>query len=340
MSDQSLQQSCRVFLFIVCTLITGILVVVGIIGNSLTFAVFWKGNFKASTSTLFMCLSLTDSVVLLTSFLLFSIVPFVDYMDCMEGLLKMYSHAPVLVNCLTCTYYVAQATTIWMTVLIAANRFIIVCLPLKAPKWCTNTKVKIELAAVLLLAVLYNTPMFLMISSTSNLHKLIVFNVLYGVFILILPISILALLNIRLIKALHTHHRMQSQNRRTASQRNDTSMTFVLIIIVIVLIACQVPALIHQALFAAKQHVFDCGGYLFYLPPISDMLIVLNSAVNFIIYILFNKQFRNVLIKKVFKRQAAKQVVVGQEMAGPERAGPERAGPERASGELVIDNHH
>ena len=30
----------------------------------------------------------------------------------MEGLLKIYSHAPELVNCLTCIYYVAQATTI------------------------------------------------------------------------------------------------------------------------------------------------------------------------------------------------------------------------------------
>ena len=202
MSDPSLGHSCRLFLFVVNVVIAGILVVVGIIGNSFTFAVFWKGNFKSSTSFLFMCLAISDSAVLLTSPLLFSIMPFIDYTGYMKGFLNtLYRDAAELVNCLTCIYYMAQATTIWVTVLIAVNRYIIVCLPLRAPQWCTNTKVKIQMAAVLLLAVLYNTPKFVMIFSAPETHQLILLNVLYAICILILPICILAMLNIRLIKS-------------------------------------------------------------------------------------------------------------------------------------------
>ena len=67
--------------FIIYTLIVGTLVVFGIIGNSLAFAVFWKGNFKSSTTFLFMSLALTDSVVLLTAFMIYSIKSVSTYMS-------------------------------------------------------------------------------------------------------------------------------------------------------------------------------------------------------------------------------------------------------------------
>ena len=46
MSDISLEQSCRLYTFIIYTVIVGTLIVVGIIGNSLTFIVFWNGKFN------------------------------------------------------------------------------------------------------------------------------------------------------------------------------------------------------------------------------------------------------------------------------------------------------
>ena len=55
---------------------------------------------------------------------------------------------------------------------------------------------------------------------------------------------------------------------------------------------------------------------MFYKLPITNAVIFLNSAVNFIIYIIFNKRFRGVLIEKVFKRHAAQQVVVLEVNAG------------------------
>ena len=51
------------------------------------------------------------------------------------------------------------------------------------------------------------------------------------------------------------------------------------------------------------------------------MFIVFNSAVNFIIYIIFNKRFREVLIEMVCKRREPERVViVAQAVAGADRA--------------------
>ena len=152
------EQRYQLQTFIIYTLIVGMLFVVGIIGNSLTFAVFWKGNVKSSTSFLFMCLAITDSAVLLIVFPIYSIPPVFTYMSNKEFL---FSYTLIGFYVFASFMHVVSHTVImWMTVLIAINRYIIVCRPLRASQWCTNSKVKKQVAAVLVLAVVYNIAMF------------------------------------------------------------------------------------------------------------------------------------------------------------------------------------
>ena len=333
MVDVSLERSCQLYIFIIYTVIVGLLVVVGIIGNSLTLVVFWKGKFNKSTSFLFMCLSLTDSSVLLSTVWM-PLVPFeksarsTQYFSTVHPYVVVY----VLPLCL-----VAQTATVWVTVVVTINRYIVVCLPLRASQWCTITKVKIQMTVVLLFAILYNIPKcaeFRVVQVaydngtsfttryvitklwTNYTYQLLYNSVLYAICIIVLPTCILAVLTIRLIKALKAHRRMQMEMQTLHSQ-NENSMTFVLVIIVIVLIVCQLPALVTRMLWiAAPYEAYCCGGYMFYMLPITNMLVVLNSAINFVIYTLFNKCFRDVLVEKVFKRHAAEQVVVFDANAG------------------------
>ena len=136
---------------------------------------------------------------------------------------------------------------------------------------------------------------------------------------LILPICILALLNIRLIQALNTHRRMQVQNR---SIQKDNSTTFVLVIVIVVVIICQVPQVFNFFLRNSRSTSTNTCDSLFYLEHISVALVVLNSAVNFIIYIVCNKRFRAVLIEKVFNGNAPQQEAIAHEMEGVENDEP------------------
>ena len=337
MSDLSLE-NCRLYTFIISTLIVGILTGAGIIGNSLTFAVFWKGKFNKATSFLFMCLSLTDSAVLLTAFVFMSILPFVDYTGYLQSFCDVYPsiYVYVLPLCL-----MAKTATVWLTVLITVNRYINVCLPLRASQWCTISKVHTQVTLVLLLSILYNIPKFAeyQVSVPSNndtiaeyqvvstdgtictdykVYKNILFSyafdliynsVLYAMFTIVLPTCILAVLNMRLIHALNARRLMQKQIHTVGiGSHNNNSMTFVLVIVVIVLIVCQLPSAVSRVLWiVAPRAAFNCGGYLFYMWPISNSVIIFNSAVNFLIYIVCNKRFRGVLIRKVCKRRVPQQ---------------------------------
>ena len=138
------------------TLIVGTLVIVGIIGNSLTFVVFWKGNFKSSTTFLFLSLSLIDSALLLAVFPFMTVSSFVNYTELLQGYSSL---RPYFIVYLFPTV-LAKTDAIWVIVLVAVNRYIIVCLPFRASQWCTVSKAKIQLAVMLIAAVLYNIPKF------------------------------------------------------------------------------------------------------------------------------------------------------------------------------------
>ena len=331
------ERSCQLYQFILHTVIVGTLVVFGVIGNSLAFAVFWKGNLKTSTTFLLMCLSLVDSAMLLTAFVVRSIKPFVDYTGYMSS---FYSINPYVCAYVFPLHLMPRTATVWVTVLITVNRYIVVCMPLRASQWCTLSNTKKQLAVVLLLAVLYNIPVFFeydIVSVASNasttdvehvysktktpLYRIIYTNISYAVFIIVPPTCILALLNFRLIKALKTRRRNQLQ-MQTLRKRHDNSMTLVLVIIVIVSIVCQVPALVNRVLWVASPREETlCGGYQFYFSQIATMFIVLNSAVNFIIYVIFNKNFRDVLIEMVCKRRASGQVVIARAVVSADQSG-------------------
>ena len=309
--------------------IIGIIMFVGIIGNSLTFVVFRKGNFKSSTSFLFLSLALTDSAVLLTVFTCY-IVTLHFFIDCLPRDVRIY-----LGVCAYPLRFMAETATIWVTVLIAVNRYIIVCLPIRASQWCTLSKVKIQLAVVLLLAVLYNIPRvvrYRVIHVTRNNGTSYVtrvemgsssFQQFYYVYVYILPLIvteclplfILTLLTVRLIKAMKAHRRMLAEMQRQHSQP-DSSMTFALVIVVIVFIIGRAPLLIGRVMMLLGwwYSVYACYMNLMYYT-----FLALNSAVNYVIYILINRRFRSVLLANVCRRRSAMPHVTANTMTMSDR---------------------
>ena len=158
MVDYQLERSCELYSFIIYTVFVGTLVVVGVIGNSFAFVVFWKESIKSSALFLFQCLSLIDSALLLTVFPLYSMESFVVYTGWLQGSWAIRPYVPVYLLPLALT---AQTATIWVTVLVAVTRYIAICLPLRASRWCTVSKAKKQLAFVLLFAVLFDIPNFI-----------------------------------------------------------------------------------------------------------------------------------------------------------------------------------
>ena len=312
-----IDKECKLYIFVIYTIFMGILIVGGVIGNSLVFIVFWKDNIKTSASYLFQHLALVDSALLLVLVPLGPVYGFVTYTNWMTGFWEIF---PYLRAYMVPVAHIAELSSIWVVVLVAVNRYIAVCFPFKALRWCTIAKVKKQLAFVLLSAVLYSIPVFAEnrvkyvtydngttyephLGNTkfgkAKLYHVIYYDVLHFAFVAAGPLLTLTFVNIRLIQALKARRRKRME-LVSQLQQNDNNITVVLIIAIVVFVVCQIPAFIGFALLGARsENRTLCGDNRFYLRPFADTLRALNSAVNFVIYVLFNKRFRHVLARTV-----------------------------------------
>lgn len=312
---------CRLYSFVIYTIIGGLLCLFGIIGNSFTFFVFLRDSKKTSATFLFQALSIIDTLLLITVVPVYSLLPLVEHTGLYADY-KRFGYGVVLVYVFPCAF-LAQTATIWLTVLVAVNRYIAVCLPYQAARLCTVSQAKKQLSIVLFLAVLYNIPKFVEARldfsvdargviavpqyrtiGNNSLYFIIYGNLMYTIFLMALPLLCLTILNIRLIRALAQLKKKRAQ-MLNLRQQQDNNITFVLIVVVIVFTVCQTPALANQILWSALARPSRaCGGFQFYFSRISNLLVIFNSSVNFFIYFAFNTRFREILVHMVCRTMA------------------------------------
>ena len=91
---------------------------------------------------------------------------------------------------------------------------------------------------------------------------------------------------------------VQSQSHRR--RRKDDNITLCIVVIVCVFIVCQTPALFNQIFWALFQPAErECGRFHFYYTKFSDLLVVVNSSCNFVVYCLFGATFRRIFLSTV-----------------------------------------
>ena len=113
------------------------------------------------------------------------------------------------------------------------------------------------------------------------------------------------------------HRRMQLEMNCLHNQ-HDSNMTVTLLMVVVVFIICHVPSIVVEMVsIVAPFDVLISNEVWYVVTDISDVLVILNSAVNFAIYTLANKRFREVLTKTICRRQrpSERRVVTARQMA-------------------------
>jgi Serpentine type 7TM GPCR chemoreceptor Srw len=123
------------------------------------------------------------------------------------------------------------------------------------------------------------------------------------------PLTILAVLDIRMVLELRTMRRVLAEMTGTTASvsKQDSSVTLALVIVILVLIVCQVPFLVASLLIMLCNmfHEEDLfGNFLVYYGPVAFLLFVANSAVNFPIYLQFCTKFRVTFYRLICARLA------------------------------------
>ena len=280
----------------------------GIISNIMNIIVLTQRNMITPTNYLLTALAIADMLTM-TSYL-----PYAIYFYCVTVLDSQYKHPQGwIIYLIFNTNFIITCHTIamWLTVSLAVFRYIVVCHHTLGPKLCNLYRAKITIIAVFIATVLFCIPNYVMYKPTledsggywfsensfiTDFHK--VFNFwLFGVVLKVAPCVLLTVLSSLLIHAMRLadrkRQRLKSQGKRAESERTSEHNRTTAMLVAVVL--CFVIAELPQGTLAFLSGVDDDIFYNVYMPlgDVWDILVLVNSAVNFVLYCIMSRQFRN-----------------------------------------------
>jgi hypothetical protein len=317
--EQKAWTQCILFDFIIYVCMLGVLCILGLIGNTLSFAVLWKESGQTTAALLLQCLAVIDNLQVVTAFL--ALAPF-------QIVLIWNFHGAVReVAMYLCLWlwpmaHIAHMAMVWMMALIATNRYIAVCHPLRALVWCTRKRICLQVTAMTGLVILYCIPRFFEYEldiftdkwlsmniygilptqlKVNKMYVLVYDNILYHTFVFLVPLMLVVILNACLCRELWQARKRRSQLLCSLSDSKEAdaqSITCTMVVIITIFIVCNTPASVNAILddfFGYDSGL--CGTPYFYFFQISNLLVVSNSAVNFVVYCWCRKQFRAQLVQ-------------------------------------------
>ena len=304
-------------------IITGILIPIicafGIAGIIVAVIVLSRKNMCTSTNCYLMALSVTDLLFLLVFSTILADNRFTQHTQS-HYFYRMY------VTYATYFMHIFLMASIWLTVMLAVERYIAICRPFMATKLCTVVKARLIVLLIYICATICRLPNFWennIVSSKDgdntvyymeprdlafNYH----YNTIYpwlvdGVLSSIIPFILLLALNARLIwevrkstKYLQRIMMISTDTGNTGAgslaAREELQITVMLIIVVIVFFVCQAPYVIYTAVSSLNMIV--SRGFLLFR-YVTMLLLALKSAINFLLYCWFSEKFR-VTLKHLF----------------------------------------
>ncbi|CAH0392669.1 unnamed protein product [Bemisia tabaci] len=282
----------------------------GFVGNIISMIILSKPQMKSSINYLLIGLARCDTVLIFTSILLFglpAVYPYTGYLFTYYW--KIY---PKIAPTVFPIALIAQTVSVYLTVTVTLERFVAVCLPLRARSLCTYGRAKIYVIIIIFMATLfnasrffevdvieepqgyaaYNTTVYRAIPSglrESSLYVTLYIHWFYFIFIYFLPFSALAILN----AAIYRQVRRANQERQRLSrlQKKEIGLATMLLCVVVVFFLCNFLALVNNVLESFYDLIID------QLVKTSNLLVTINSSVNFIIYVIFGEKFKRLFIK-------------------------------------------
>ncbi len=297
------------------------LCVFGITGNIMSVLVLGKDHtMKRTTGFLLQMLALADALYLTTCLFfqtLKTITVFTDWVATLQDYWPWME--PYVMPCAS----IAQTAGVWLVLAVTADRYIAICRPLHAPQYSTISRVRKIVLVIWIVAILYNIPRFferevkVVLNNQTNVTELqvkktplredptyfLVYKTcLFFVVRVFIPLSGLAFFNTRLIQAIKTSSKMQKKSRDSQWKEKHT---LTLVVVVIVFAICETPDFLLRLWLALGEYIPGLPhdmNVLLHINIVTNLLLTINSCINFIIYALIGKKFRRILWHIVCKK--------------------------------------
>ena len=272
--------------------------VFGMTGNVMSIIVMSQKQMRSSTNTYLFALAVSDLIKLICDFLYFMVILLFQVSPSTGnkayGFLYPYAH--YIFNASLCV-------SAWLVVSVAVERYVYICHPTKVRYYCNIYKARtISFSVFLIMSILaipyamrYKTVQ--VFNNATGAHEYDVqvstlwenqlFTQIYTWFQnlmrSIIPLVILIILNTCILYGLRRCRLLRS---KTPKKYRITTM---LITVILVFLICITPDTIMSTFFGlgySEENYLARG-----IREITDLLLLVNSAINFVIYCIFNTIF-------------------------------------------------
>ena len=299
---------------VVYLLVLLILMVFGIVGNILSIVVLGRDDvMKKTTRFLLRHLAMADMGFLIM-FLFPRTCHTIVYKEPQYYLHRFglaYGSMTQYLYFITQVFHVAS---IYSVVIVTGDRYIAICRPLQSGRLSTTRTARWAVVVVWCMAVIVNIPVgidgMIMIPcndatsycgsrSSIPLYFDTVYHTVYHIVLvnivkIIIPLTVLIIVNVKLIKAVRASRELHSETQR---QQNNT--TVMLVTIVITFSICFTPYLLDVVLLVIYHFNIDMRTFARIMHSlmyrIIDIFLAVNSAANFLIYLARGERFRRIL---------------------------------------------
>ncbi|XP_045182728.2 FMRFamide peptide receptor frpr-18-like [Mercenaria mercenaria] len=303
--------------FVVQRVLVPIITSVGLFGNIVSIRVLTHRSMLSSTNCYLTALSIFDLLYLVLSFTLS---------------LKHYESVKVQDIYSYWFYYgktltdICSNISVCLTVTFSLERLVAVCYPMKGRALCTPQRARMITAIVVFFTVACTTPEFFEMRLVeviennetkytfedtemylSEAYQVGYYNFLVFTFT-VLPLVLLSTFNGLLVKAVISATRIRKQmtytsmkQDRNRRQKEQNRITIMLIGVVVVFLICQFPnaALLIYGIYQnnSSTKLTPSGkNYILIAGNIVNVLVLINSSINFILYSVMSTKFRRVCL--------------------------------------------
>lgn len=303
-----------------------VLLVLGFIGNVLSFFILRHKTMTRQSTTLFLAvLSIADSLVLLVGLLR-------KWVGEISGI-DIQSESMALCKLITVFAYCISHYSVWLIVAVTIERYIVVCRPLQAPRYCKQTRARKVVLLMVIVFFVCNIHFLWTVELTEKQQdgKIVVMCEAAPMFVTfidriwpwidlvlysLVPLVILLFFNTIIIKQvvkatvgrdiLQNGPLMKVDNRRSSKGAN-IKLTIMLLTISFTFLATTVPmnvVMIFTVMWNKNEDP-DQFAKLLLIRTISELLMYLNHSINFFLYCATGQKFRTIVVRMICGRSTS-----------------------------------
>ncbi|KAI0220218.1 FMRFamide receptor [Lamellibrachia satsuma] len=285
-------EELRLTRIVVKLILIPIVVAFGVLGNIINIVVLTRKWMRSSTNYYLTALAIYDIL-----YLVFVVT------------VLLTSSNPIVVEFAN----IASNTGVWLTLTFTIERYIGVCHPMRGHVLCTPKRAKYVIAGVCIAGAIVTFPGFFKPWIGTWLSYDIGYNNVNQAVFTYLPLALLLVFNTLLVRSVMRASReraammqgMTTSSRRARRAAEQSRVTTMLIIVVVVFLVCQLPSAIMNTVDPPKTD------NIIIIHNVCNLLVVINSAVNFVLYSSvsgkFRRTFRHVFLRCASRNEPTRQ---------------------------------